>query len=69
MHQPHYLHWREEKIILQYVQGTKNFGVHYTTSFSLQLAGFFDLDWDGDPTDRNSNSSFLFMFSEGPIFW
>ena len=33
MHQPHEIHWREEKIILQYVQGTKNFGVHYTASF------------------------------------
>ena len=30
MHQPHDLLWRAEKIILQYVQGTNNFGVHYS---------------------------------------
>ena len=52
MHQPHELHWKESKNILQYVQGSKIFGVHYVVSSSLQLAGFSDLDWVGDPTDR-----------------
>ena len=69
MHQPHKIHWRAEKIIHQYIQGTNNFGVHYTASSSLQLAGFFDSDWDGDPIDRKSNSGFVFMFDEGPILW
>ena len=50
MNQPHDLRWRAEKIILQYVQGTNNFGVHYTASSSIQLDGFSDSDWDGDPT-------------------
>ena len=54
MNQPHELHWKAAKIILQYVQGTKKFGVHYTASSSLQLAGFFDSDWDGDPIDKKS---------------
>ena len=69
MHQPHVLHCRASKIILQYVQGKKNFGVHYTTSSSLQLAVFSDSDWDGDSIDRKSTSGFVFMFAEGPIFW
>ena len=55
MHQTHELHWKADKKILQYVQGTKNFGVHYTASSSLQLAGFSDSDWVGDPTNRNPN--------------
>ena len=63
MYQKHELHWKESKIILQYVQATKNFGVHYSASASLQLAGFSDSDWAGDPTDRNSTSGFVFMFS------
>ena len=69
MHQPHELHWKESKNILQYVQGTKSFWVHYAASSSLQLAIFSDWDWDGDPTDRNSTSGFVFILADGPIFW
>ena len=69
MHQPHELHWKAAKIILQYVQGTKKFGVHYTVGSSLQLAEFSDSDWADDPIDRKSTSGFVFMFAEGPICW
>ena len=69
MHQPHELHWKAAKRIIRYVQGTKKFGVQYIASSSLQLAEFSDSDWDGDPIDRNSTSSFVFMFSKCPIFW
>ena len=69
MHQTHEIHWKEDKIILQYVQGTKNLWLHFTTSSSLQLAGFSDSDWARDPTDMKSTSGFAFMFFEGLIFW
>ena len=52
MHQPHELHWKASKNILQYVQGTKSFGVHYAASSSLELVGYSYLDWAGDPNDR-----------------
>ena len=52
MHQTHDLHWKAAKIILQYVWGTKKFGVHYTASSSLQLARFFYSDWAGDPIEK-----------------
>ena len=52
IHEPHEIHWKATKIILQYVQGTEKFGVHYTASSSLQLAGFSDSDWGDDPIDR-----------------
>ena len=68
MHQPHELHWKASKTILQYVQGTNSFGLHYASSSSLKLAGFSDSDWDGDFTNRNSISSFVFMLFESPIF-
>ena len=42
MHQPHEIHWKDSKIILQYVQGTKKLRVHYTASSSFELAGFSD---------------------------
>ena len=68
MHQTHEINWREGKKNLQYVQGTKNFGMHYLASSSLQLAVFSDLDWAGDPTDGKSTSGFVFIISEGHIF-
>ena len=42
--------------------------MHYKTSFSLQLAGFSDSNWVGDPIDRKSTLGFAFMFFEVPIF-
>ena len=68
MHQTHELHWKAAKRILQYVRGTKKFGVHYTAGSSLQLVGFSDSDWAGDPIDRKSTSGFVFMFAKDPIF-
>ena len=55
MHQPHEIHWNSTKIILQYVQGTKILGCTIQLVALLQLAGFSDSDWDGDPADRKSN--------------
>ena len=69
MHQPHELHWKAAKRILQYVQGTNKFRVHYIASSSLQLAGFSDSDWAGDPIEKKSTSVFVFMFAEDPILW
>ena len=44
--------WKEEKCILHYVKGTREFGIHYFASAQLDLVGFTDLYWDGDNTYR-----------------
>ena len=49
---PHDIHWRETKIILSFVHGTKTHGIHYVTQSSLELVGFSDSDWEDDNTDR-----------------
>ena len=66
---PHEIHWNYVKIILHYVQGTKHFEIHYAASSPLELVGFSDLDWNGDPNERKSTSGFVFMLSNGPNFW
>ena len=69
MKHPHEVHWKESKIILQYVQGTKSFRVHYAAISSLELVGFSYSDWDGDPNDRKYTSCFVFMLADFSIFW
>ena len=68
IHQKNDIHWNEANRILQYVQATRNFGVHFVASSPLELVGFYDLDCVGDPNERNSTSVFVLMFFSGPIY-
>ena len=69
MHEPHELHWKEAKIILHYVQGTIDYGIHYASRAQLDLLGFTDSDWAGDGNDRKSSSGFLFLIGSRAICW
>ena len=69
MYHPHELHWRESKRILQYVQGTRSYGIHYVVDFELDLVGFTDSDWEGYIIDWKYNSSYVFMFGGVPMLW
>ena len=51
MKTPHESHWKEEKGILRYIQGTLQFGIHYSTRGKPLLVGFTNLDWVSDPDD------------------
>ena len=67
MDQPHEIHWKAAKRILNFVQGTRTHGIFYKAKSDLDLIGFTDSDWEGDSTDRKSTSGYLFMLAEGPI--
>ena len=69
MDHPHENHWRETKIILHFVQGTKTHGIHYVAKCDLDLVGFTNFDWVGDNTDRKSTFGYVFMLAYGPIIW
>ena len=69
MQQPHKLHWKATKRILQYIQGTRSYGIHYATNYELELVGFTDSDWEGHTIDRNSTFDYVFIFGSGPIYW
>ena len=69
MDQPHEIHWKVAKRILNFVQGTRTHGIFYKAKSDLDLIGFTDIDWAGDSTDRNSTSRYVFMLVEGPISW
>ena len=69
MQQPHDIHWNVAKRILQYIQGTKTYGIHYAVDSELELVGYTNSDWAGDSIDWKSTSRYVFMFGGGPIFW
>ena len=69
MYQPHEIHWRAAKRILNFVQGTRTHGIFYKAKSDLDLIGFTDSDWEGDNTDQNSTSGYVFILAEGPISW
>ena len=52
MQQPHYLHWKASKRILQYIQGTRTYGIHYAADSELELVGYTDFDWAGYSIDK-----------------
>ena len=51
------------------MQGTRDYGIHYTVDAQLDLIGFTDSDWDGDGNDIKSTLGFVFMLGSGPICW
>ena len=69
MDQPHDIHWRAAKRILNFVQGTRTHGIFYKEKYDLELVGFTDSDWEGDIIDRKSTSGYVFMLVDGPIRW
>ena len=69
MYQPHEIHWRESKRILNFFQGTRTHGIFYKAKSNLDLIGFTDSDWVGDNTDQKYTSGYVFMLAEGPISW
>eukprot|EP00253_Pinus_taeda_P011894 PITA_11894 len=69
MKTPCEIHWKATKIILRYVRGTVQFGIHYSVEESPLLVGFTDSDWAGDPDDQKSTAGYVFTLGSGPITW
>ena len=55
--------------ILRYVKGTIFQGLHYSHNSSLELYGYSDADWAGDPTTRCSTTGFCFFLGDSLISW
>ena len=66
---PHESHWKATKIILRYIRGTVQFGIHYSTRATPSLVCFTDYDWVGDPDDWKSTIGYLFTLGSRPITW
>jgi hypothetical protein len=48
-----------------YLKGTVDFGIEYTNDFNVELTGFSDSDWAGNPDDRKSTTGYAFNIGSG----
>ena len=63
MDQSHEIHWRADKRILNFFQGTRTHGIFYKQKSDLEIVGFINSDWEGENTDQNSTLGYVFMLS------
>jgi len=54
METPKETHWQANKRILKYVNGTKEYGILYTTKNDFRLVGYTNSDWARSVDDSKS---------------
>jgi len=69
METPKESHWKVGKQILRYVNGTKDFGIKYSTSEDFRLIGYTDSDCRGNIDDRKNTSGYTFHYETGMVSW
>jgi hypothetical protein len=69
MTEPRQRHWVVAKNILRYLRGTITYGLRYTSSGSLFLHEYADVDWARSPVDRKSTSGYCFSLGSAMISW
>ena len=62
-------HWNAAKTVLRYLKGTLDFGIKYTDASVVELTGYSDFDWAGNPDDRRSTIGYAFSIGSGIVSW
>ncbi|XP_059075101.1 secreted RxLR effector protein 161-like [Cryptomeria japonica] len=62
-------HWKAAKRVLRYLQGTIDFGIVYTNHLNVELTGYSNSDWAGDPDDCKSTTGYAFSIGSGVVSW
>jgi hypothetical protein len=69
MQDPHELHWKDVKKILQLVKKTNIFGIHYASRCILDLYGYTDSNWVHDATYCKYTLGYFLNIGSSLIFW
>ena len=69
MVEPRQRHWVAAKHILRYLKGTITYGLNYSSSESIILHGYPNVDWDGSLVDRKSTTGYYFSLGSAMISW
>jgi hypothetical protein len=51
MEKPLESHWNATKAVLRYLKGTLDYGIKYTDAYNVELTGYSESDWAGNPND------------------
>jgi len=66
---PRTTHYAAVLRILRHIKGTLFIGLYFPYSSSLELKGYSDSYWAGDPTDRRSTIGYCFFLGNSLISW
>ena len=66
---PTQMHWNGAKQVLRYLAGTRDEGLRYGSSGSLDLVSFCDADYAGCLDTRKSTTGYVFCLNGGAISW
>ena len=69
MEAPTKTQFKAAKRIIQYLEGTLDFRLFYSSSKEFKLEGYCDSDWAGDFDDRKSTTGFVFFFGDTAFTW
>jgi phosphoribosyl-AMP cyclohydrolase len=73
MSKPRKEHWTTVKRVFRYLRGTTSYGLCYQGRLGLdrvmEIHGFVDADWAGDPDQKISTSGYVFNLFGGAISW
>ena len=54
----HQLHWTDACRVLRYLKGASGKGLYYRPPSNLDIVGYSDVDWAGDPIDQRSTTDY-----------
>lgn len=55
--------------VLRYLAGTRELGLRFGGVGDVQMSGYSDSDWAGDPVTRRSTSGYVFTLNGAAISW
>ena len=60
-------HWRAIKKVMRYLQGTKDYMPMYRRTYSLEVIGYSNVDFDGCVDSRKSTSGYIFKLADRDV--
>ena len=69
LHAPTDVHFQAIKQILCYIKDTLHYGLKFTSSSSMGLVAYSDVDWVGYPDTRHSTSGYSIFLGNNLVSW